>query len=82
MIEALHPFNIYVKGDSAAQELAHAFGIPYVVATESFGASITAAHQLGIPAILPESGGQGMWEEHHITPLVEGCNALCKRWQS
>lgn len=77
MNEALVPFTIFQKaGDEATNakslELARVFGIEYVVGSDVKGSTISAAAALGIPGILPESGGQGIWEPHHIQTLSDG----------
>lgn len=79
--EALVPFTIFQKaGDEATNakslELARVFGIKYVVGSDVKGSTISAAAALGIPGILPESGGQGIWEPHHIQTLSDGLDRV------
>jgi uncharacterized protein len=70
--EALTPFALHARGDDRAAELAHAFGLPYVVASGSQGHSYSGAAELGVPAVLAEAGGQGLAAEHDVRALVEG----------
>ena len=72
--EALVPFTVFQKaGDKTTNEksleLARAFGIKYLVGSDIKGSTISAAAALGIPGILAESGGQGIWAPHHIQVL-------------
>ncbi len=75
--EALIPFTVFQKaGDKTTNakslELARAFGIKYLVGSDIKGSTISAAAALGVPGILAESGGQGIWEPHHIQVLSDG----------
>jgi predicted deacylase len=70
--EALTPFVLHARSDARGRELAHAFGIPYVVASDSVGHSYGGAVGVGVPAVLAEAGGQGLFPERDVTVLVEG----------
>jgi predicted deacylase len=72
--EALTPFVLHARGDERARALAEAFGIPYVVASGSAGHSYTAAAALGVPAVLAEAGGQGLFPESDVLTLVDGAH--------
>lgn len=79
--EALVPFTVFQKaGDKTTNEksleLARAFGIKYLVGSDIKGSTISAAAALGIPGILAESGGQGIWEPHHIQTLSDGLDRV------
>lgn len=81
--EALVPFTIFQKtGDEATNakslELARVFGIKYLVGSDVKGSTVSAAAALGVPGILPESGGQGIWEPHHIDALSEGLERVMR----
>lgn len=81
--EALVPFTIFQKaGDEETNakslELARVFGIEYVVGSDVKGSTISAAAALGVPGILPESGGQGIWEPHHIQTLSDGLDRVMR----
>lgn len=72
MIESLAPFSIHDVGDEASRRLADAFGLPLRVADDLPGTTITSASRDGVPAIIAEAGGQGLWPEDAVQPLVEG----------
>ncbi len=79
--ETLVPFIVFQKaGDKTTNakslELARAFGIKYLVGSDIKGSTISAAAALGIPGILAESGGQGIWEQHHIQILSDGLDRV------
>ena len=83
MIEALVPFTIFANtGDSVVDqrslEMARAYGISYVVRSETRGGTYAAAAQAGIPAILTEAGGQGIWLPEHVATHVNGLNRLMR----
>jgi hypothetical protein len=77
LIEALEPFVIYFHSgdeevDRASRALACSFGIHYVVEGETPGSSYGSAAQIGIPGILAEAGGQGIWDEDSVGTLQAG----------
>ena len=79
MNEALVPFSITRRTGNAALDqkalaLAQAFGIPYIIAGTGPLASNTyaAAAGAGIPAVLAEVGGQGLWPERDVQQMYEG----------
>jgi uncharacterized protein len=77
LIEALVPFTIYYRSgnkevDDASIELAKAFGIPFLVRSEGTGSTFSAAARAGIPAILTEAGGQGIWRRDQVELHVNG----------
>ena len=76
--EALTPFVLHARGDARAEELAHVFGIPYVVASSSPGHSYSGAAALGVPAVLAEAGGQGSFTEAEVLPLLEGTERVMR----
>ena len=83
MIEALVPFTIFshtgnAKVDQRSWEMARVFGISYVVRSETQGGTYAAAAQAGIPAILTEAGGQGIWLSEHVATHVDGLNRLMR----
>lgn len=83
-IEALEPFALYDGSVSApvarkARELALAFGLPYLLSSSLHGSTYTAAAQAGIPAIIAEIGGQGIWDPKVVERHLEGMlNVLCQ----
>jgi len=83
LIEALVPFTIFaVSGnenvDAAAFEMARTFGIHYLVRSESAGLTFAAAAKAGIPAILAEAGGQGIWTREDVAAHVNGLNRVMR----
>ncbi len=76
MIEALEPFTIYQSGHAASHELAKAFGIELLVASDSEIMSFAAGARKDIPSILAEASGQGLWPHAEVERLrlgVERC---------
>ncbi len=83
MIEALEPFTIFFrtgndKVDAKSLEMAKVFGIPYLVASVNPGSTIAAASCAGIPAILTESGGQGIWTAEQVADHTRGLERLMR----
>ena len=86
LIEALAPFTIFhptgnPRVDAVSLEMARVFGIRYLVRSESKGSTFAAAAEAGIPAILPEAGGQGIWRREDIDLHVNGVNRLLRHLQ-
>lgn len=83
LIEALVPFTIFYKSgnarvDEASLAMARAFGIPILVSSETPGSTFSAASKAGIPAILTEAGGQGIWTREDVARHVEGLDRLLR----
>jgi len=83
LIEALVPFTIFYKsGDPTVQavslEMAKAFGIPILVGSETPGGTYSAAAKAGIPAILTEAGGQGIWTTQDVRAHTDGLDRLMR----
>jgi len=77
MNEALVPFSIIRNSDSADLDarslaLARAFGLPNIVRTTGNGQTNSAAVVSGIPSVLAEVGGQGVWTEEQVSYMGEG----------
>ena len=84
LIEALTPFTIYYRTgnsqvDQASLEIAQVFGIRYIVRSGSKGSAFSAAADAGIPAILTEAGGQGIWKQADVDLHITGLNRLMRR---
>lgn len=84
LIEALEPFTIFFRSgneavDARSLEMAKVFGIRYLVASVNPGSTIAAAASAGIPAILTESGGQGIWTAEQVADHTDGLERLM-RW--
>ncbi len=83
LIEALVPFTIFSRsGDSRVDEMslemAKIFGIHFLVGSEVPGSTVWAASAAGIPSILPESGGQGIWSPEDVRWHANGLNRLMR----
>lgn len=72
LVEGLLPFSIYPSGHTPSRELALAFGLPHVVASESRGMTVEVTRLTGCPAIIAEAGGQGLWPAAAVDQLVAG----------
>jgi hypothetical protein len=72
--EELAPFALYPGGSEPSKALATAFGLPIAVATGPHGTnySIAAANRLGVPSVLAEVGGNGMWDEAGVDQMTRG----------
>jgi predicted deacylase len=76
IIEALLPFAIYPDGDERSGELAKASGFSYVVRSGASGHSYGAATKIGVPGVLLESGGNGLWSEDSVGLLETGVELI------
>jgi predicted deacylase len=77
MIEALVPFVIYLESENkqveeASLAMARATGIPRIIRGVTPGSTYAAATAAGIPAILAEIGGQGLWSDQLAEQHKEG----------
>ena len=92
MNEALVPFNgIEETGDpvvdDVARAMAAAYGLDYLVVGPLPGSATTAATSLGIPAVLGEVGGQGLWPAADVARHANGLRraigaAGLRSWQA
>ncbi len=81
--EALVPFTIFFRAgnrqvDEVSLEMAKVFGIHYLVSSETPGSAFSAAARAGIPAILAEAGGQGIWTPEDIAAHTNGLGRLMR----
>lgn len=77
MNEALVPFSIIRRSgnaelDARSLALAQAFGLPHIVSTTGNGQTNSAAVASGIPSVLAEVGGQGVWSEDQVRRMGDG----------
>jgi predicted deacylase len=82
-VEALEAFALYDVSsvEAAASEMAHAYGLGYVIRTEQSespiaGTSSAAASQVGIAAITAEVGGRGLVDDESVARHLEGLRRL------
>lgn len=83
MIEALVPFAIYLETDdkeveNASRDMANAYGIEIVIRGATPGSAYGAATQAGIPAIIAEIGGQGVWNDQLADEHAEGARRVLR----
>jgi predicted deacylase len=83
LIEALVPFTLFYRTGNAdvdrrSQELAQVFGIPIIVGSETAGSTYSAAARAGIPALLAEAGGQGIWPREDVGLLRDGVSRVMR----
>ena len=70
--EALVPFSLFPSGSAASEALAAAFGLPIAVEAGGEGYSINAASRVGVPGIIAEVGGNGLWGEATVGQMGAG----------
>ena len=83
LIEALVPFTIFFRSgdkrvDEMSLEIAKVFGIPFLVCSEVRGSTFGAASLAGIPSILAEAGGQGIWTAEDVRWHTNGLSRLMR----
>jgi len=83
LIEALVPFTIFFRSgdqrvDEVSLEMAKVFGIHFLVCSETPGSTFCAASVAGIPSILAEAGGQGIWTVEDVRQHTNGLNRLMR----
>ena len=76
--EALMPFTIFPHDSEASRELAVAFGLPVAIAATGKTHTISAAADLGVPSLLPEIGGNGLWGEETVAMMMDGVARVMK----
>jgi len=87
LVEALVAFTLFPEVgqpevDKASLELAEVFGIEYLVRKEgTSGSTFSAVAAAGIPSILVESGGQGIWPEKDVARLTEGVKRVMRHYE-
>jgi predicted deacylase len=86
LIEALVPFGIFAETghadlDQKTQELAEVTGIEYLVSRQAIsGSTFAAAAGAGIPAVLLEAGGQGIWPRSEVQRLITAVERAMARY--
>jgi predicted deacylase len=83
LIEALVPFTIFFRSgnasvDEASLNLARTFGLEFIVSSETPGATFSAASKRGIPSIIAEAGGQGIWTREDVGQLASGVQRVLR----
>ena len=70
--ESLAPFSLFPNGSEPSRVLAEVFGLPVAVAAGGEGYTINAAHRVGVPSVLAEVSGNGLWDEDGVGELTRG----------
>ena len=70
--ESLVPFSLFPKDSAASKTLAAVFGLGIAVAAGGEGYTINAAGRLGVPSVLAEVSGNGLWSEASVTAMMDG----------
>jgi predicted deacylase len=70
--ESLLPFSLFPGGHGPSRALAAAFGLPIAVSAGGEGYTINAAGRMGIPSVLAEVGGNGLWDEAGVAQMGAG----------
>ncbi|HSB71486.1 MAG TPA: M14 family metallopeptidase [Candidatus Methylomirabilis sp.] len=84
LVEDLVPFSLYYQSgnpavDDVSRKMAEVYGIKYIVRSLAIrGGSYQAAAAMGKPAILTESGGQGILDEPSTQVHVRGVTNVLK----
>lgn len=79
MNETLDPFTIYAHGHVESETLAVAFGLPAAVGLKSKGSTISASAAMGIPSVLVEIGGNGLWSDEEVRAMLAGIERVMAR---
>jgi predicted deacylase len=70
--EGLAPFSLFPSASEASKALATAFGLPVAVAAGGEGYTINAAYRIGVPGIIAEVSGNGLWDEDTVGEMTAG----------
>ena len=76
MTETLIPFSVLPKDDERSTAMALASGLPYAVKSAATGHSYDAAIAVGVPGLILESGGNGLWTEDSVALLENGVKRI------
>jgi predicted deacylase len=76
--ESLAPFTIFPGTCEKSKAMAEAFGLPVAVASARPGNSVNGAYGVGVPSILPEIGGNGLWNETTVGMMEDGIRRVMK----
>ena len=64
--------------DARSRQLAEAYGLRYLLIGPTAGTTTTAAAALGIPAVLGEVGGQGLWPKEDVELHAAGLRRVLR----
>jgi predicted deacylase len=74
--EALLPFSLFPADSEASKALAVAFGLPVAVSAGGEGYTINAAARIGIPGIIAEVSGNGLWDDASVSQMTDGIDRV------
>lgn len=74
--ESLTPFTIYPGTCHRSRELAEVFGLPLAIASSNYGNTVNAASRIGVPSLLPEVSGNGLWGEDTVGVMMAGVERI------
>jgi predicted deacylase len=83
LVEALMPYSVFFRTgnervDHVSIEMATVFGFQYMVCHEIPGSAFWVAARAGIPSILAEAGGQGVWTPEDVGLFKNGFDRLMR----
>jgi predicted deacylase len=76
LVESLAPFTVFPEKSEASLALARAFGLPIMVGANVSGTCISAAAALGVPSIIAEVSGNGLWDDAGVAQLMNGVSGV------
>jgi len=76
--ESLAPFTIYPATCERSRTLAEVFGIPVAIAAGDGGYTVNASFKLGVPSILPEVSGNGLWGDDTVGEMTAGVRRVMR----
>jgi uncharacterized protein len=76
LCESLTPFTIFPENSEPSANLARAFGLPFMAAGKMVGQCIGGASAVGVPSIIAEVSGNGLWNEAGVTQLIHGVSRV------
>jgi predicted deacylase len=74
--EELAPFSLFPRDSEASKALAVAFGLPVAISAGGEGYTINAAGRIGVPSVLAEVGGNGLWDEAGVVQMTDGIDRV------
>ena len=86
LVEALVPFTLFPEVgqpevDKSSLEMAEVFGIEYLVRVPgTAGSTFSAVASAGIPSLLVELGGQGIWPREDVARLIDGVQRVMRHY--
>jgi len=76
LTEEIVPIVLFPANDPRSQELAIAFGLPMIVEVPGRGSTIAGGAACGVPSVIVEIGGNGLWTEDQVTQFTHGIDRI------